>query len=46
MVNVSSRDVDRFEKRGHEIKIVHGGVEKLFILDDLIPDMLVADGAI
>ena len=46
MVNVGGGDVDGLEKRGHEIKIVHGGVEKLFIPDDLIPDTSVSDNAI
>ena len=46
MVNVGGGDVDRFEKRGHEIKIVHSGVEKLFIPNDLIPDISVPGSVI
>ena len=45
MINVGGGDIDGFEKGGHEIKVIPGSVEKLFVPGNLIRDALTSDGA-
>ena len=45
MVNMGGRDVDGFEKFGHEMEVIPGGAEKLLVLGDLIRETSALDDA-